>query len=267
MRALRALINLVICSKKIKHGDEPVANQAVESRSRSGYQHHAPPERVWQEIHQLFFPDVPGIFRSCYSMKRRTFIKQATVVSTGTLLGGKVMANTAGSFPEVHTPASQRRFTSQAVEKAIASFKEKAGNKELAWLFENCFPNTLDTTVEFSMANGQPDTYIITGDIDAMWQRDSTAQVWPYLPFMKDDRPLQQLIAGTIRRQTKNIITDPYSNAFYKDPSKTGEWKNDRTEMKPGVHERKWEIDHPFQFFCCCYPEAPGRNATANPSR
>ena len=56
MRALRALINLVICSKKIKHGDEPVANQAVESRSRSGYQHHALLERIWQEIHQLFFP-------------------------------------------------------------------------------------------------------------------------------------------------------------------------------------------------------------------
>lgn len=54
-------------------------------------------------------------------------------------------------------------------------------NKELGWLFENCFPNTLDTTVFYSEKNGRPDTYVITGDIDAMWLRDSSAQVYPYL--------------------------------------------------------------------------------------
>ncbi len=115
-------------------------------------------------------------------------------------------------------------------------------------MFENCFPNTLDTTVDFEVVDGRPDTYVITGDIDAMWLRDSTAQVWPYLPLMKNDSNLQQLIAGVINRQTRCILKDPYANAFYKDENKVSHWKSDRTEMKPGVHERKWEIDS------LCYP-------------
>src|SRR5690606_828477 len=121
--------------------------------------------------------------------------------------------------------------------------KSKIGNKELAWMFENCFPNTLDTTVDFSIVDGKPDTYIITGDIDAMWLRDSVAQVWPYLPLMKEDDPLKQLVAGLINRQARCILKDPYANAFYKDDTQPGHWKDDHTEMKPGVHERKWEID------------------------
>ena len=115
-------------------------------------------------------------------------------------------------------------------------------------VFENCFPNTLDTTVDFEVVNGRPDTYVITGDIDAMWLRDSTAQVWPYLPFAKEDKKLQELIRGVINRQTKCILLDPYANAFYKDFNKESEWKNDHTNMRPGIHERKWEIDS------LCYP-------------
>ena len=98
------------------------------------------------------------------------------------------------------------------------------------------------------MLDGRPDTYVITGDIDAMWLRDSSAQVWPYLPLMKQDAKLQQLIAGVINRQTRCILLDPYANAFYKDETKVSEWKTDLTDMKPGVHERKWEVDS------LCYP-------------
>ena len=134
------------------------------------------------------------------------------------------------------------------MERTIETIKARIGNKELAWMFENCFPNTLDTTVDFEVVDGRPDTYVITGDIDAMWLRDSTAQVWPYLPLMKNDSNLQQLIAGVINRQTRCILKDPYANAFYKDENKVSHWKSDRTEMKPGVHERKWEIDS------LCYP-------------
>ena len=115
-------------------------------------------------------------------------------------------------------------------------------------MFGNCFPNTLDTTVEFEIVDGRPDTYVITGDIDAMWLRDSSAQVWPYLSLLKDDAALQQLIAGVINRQTRCILKDPYANAFYKDDNKVSEWRSDRTGMRPGVHERKWEIDS------LCYP-------------
>lgn len=148
----------------------------------------------------------------------------------------------------MRTPVGERRFTSEAVEAAIRAVKAGTGNKEVGWLFENCFPNTLDTTVDFELVNGQPDTYVITGDIDAMWLRDSTAQVWPYLPLMKQDEPLRQLVAGVIRRQARCINLDPYANAFYKDETKVGEWKDDQTAMKSGLHERKWEIDS------LCYP-------------
>ena len=163
------------------------------------------------------------------------------MAGTGILLSSHLAlgAEDAG-FPIVRTAPSKRKFTSKAVEQAIAEFRKNVKNKELAWLFENCFPNTLDTTVFHTTKNGRPDTYVITGDIDAMWLRDSSAQVWPYLDFMKADKPLQQLIAGVINRQTACVLKDTYANAFYGDESKVGEWAKDHTDMKPGVHERKW---------------------------
>lgn len=180
---------------------------------------------------------------------RKEFIRTGSILAAGALISRNAWATGAADFESKRPPLADRHFTSQAVENVIASLKAGLKNKELSWLFENCFPNTLDTTVDFSVQNGRPDTYVITGDIDAMWLRDSTAQVWPYLPLMKDDKKLQQLIAGVINRQTSCIHIDRYANAFYKDGSRESEWKNtDRTEMKPGVHERKWEIDS------LCYP-------------
>ncbi len=139
-------------------------------------------------------------------------------------------------------PLAKRKFTSQAVEKAIADIKTQIADTKLAWMFENCFPNTLDTTVNFQTLDGRPDTFVITGDIHAMWLRDSSAQVWPYLPLVKEDSALQQLIAGVINRQTKCILIDPYANAFNEGPTGS-EWDKDHTDMKPELHERKWEID------------------------
>ena len=180
-------------------------------------------------------------------MDRRSFLHSTAYASAGLIVPNFLNARGNG-YPEVRTPASQRKFTSKAVEDTIARFRKYTSNTELGWLFENCFPNTLDTTVDFEVINGRPDTYVITGDIDAMWLRDSTAQVWPYLPLVKEDPKLQQLIAGVINRQTQNILYDPYANAFYKDHTKISEWKDDVTKMKPGIHERKWEIDS------LCYP-------------
>jgi len=181
-------------------------------------------------------------------MKRRKFISQTALTITGPYFS-KYIGGFSTDFPLVRTAPSQRKFKSPAVEKTIENIKKNIGNKEIAWLFENCFPNTLDTTVDFEMIDGKPDTYVITGDIDAMWLRDSSAQVWPYLSLLKEDKNLQQLIAGVIHRQTKCILKDPYANAFYKDEKKISEWKEtDVTDMKPGIHERKWEIDS------LCYP-------------
>jgi meiotically up-regulated gene 157 (Mug157) protein len=181
-------------------------------------------------------------------LKRRTFIKSTGLTGAGLLVGEKMAFALPPEFETVRTPEASRNFVSPVIEQAIKDFGSGVKNKELAWLFNNCFPNTLDTTVHFSMKNGRPDTYVITGDIDAMWLRDSTAQVWPYLPFMKRDQKLKQLIAGVINRQVACILKDPYANAFYNDPQKRGEWKDDITDMKPGLHERKWEIDS------LCYP-------------
>ncbi|OAM91032.1 glycoside hydrolase family 125 protein [Termitidicoccus mucosus] len=192
-------------------------------------------------------------------MNRRDFIRASTVAASAFALSKNLIGSAASpsaggalaalsSFPVVRTPLAQRRFTSVAVERAIERVQSSIGNRELAWLFGNCFPNTLDTTVDFEMVNGRPDTYIITGDIDAMWLRDSSAQVYPYLQLMKGDEQLRLLIAGVINRHTRYILIDPYANGFYKDETKRGEWKDDLTDMKPGVHERKWEIDS------LCYP-------------
>ncbi|MDD3275652.1 MAG: glycoside hydrolase family 125 protein, partial [Kiritimatiellales bacterium] len=138
---------------------------------------------------------------------------------------------------------NERCFTSKTVEAAIQTVSAQMKDRELAQLFENCLPNTLDTTVFFSeAADGTPDTYVITGDIDAMWLRDSAAQVWPCLPLARNDAPLRAMLAGVVRRQAQCVLLDPYANAFYRDPV-LGYWKTDLTEMRPGVHERKWEID------------------------
>ncbi len=180
-------------------------------------------------------------------MNRRQFLRRTSVLTCGLMLGS-VSRGADSSFPVVRTPEDKRRFKSRAVERTIETIRARIGNKELAWMFENCFPNTLDTTVDFQVVDGRPDTYLVTGDIDAMWLRDSAAQVWPYLPLMKNDSNLQQLVAGVINRQIRCILKDPYANGFYKDDSKVSRWKSDLTDMKPGVHERKWELDS------LCYP-------------
>ena len=142
----------------------------------------------------------------------------------------------------------ERLFKSKAVDKKIKEVKSKLTNPKLAWMFENCFPNTIDTTVHYRLdENGNPDTFVYTGDIHAMWLRDSGAQVWPYVQFANQDKELKKMLEGVIRRQFKCILIDPYANAFNDGPT-GGEWMSDMTDMKPDLHERKWEIDS------LCYP-------------
>ena len=138
---------------------------------------------------------------------------------------------------------SKRKFVSKSLENTIKKVKKSIADEELAWIFENCYPNTLDTTVNHYQKNGKPYTYVITGDIDAMWLRDSSAQVFPYLSLAKEDEKLKNLLKGVINKQIEFVLLDPYANAFFDDNQKVSEWKNDYTEMKPGVHERKWEVD------------------------
>ncbi|MFV0331533.1 MAG: glycoside hydrolase family 125 protein [Dysgonomonas sp.] len=148
-------------------------------------------------------------------------------------------------------PAVDKRlFTSKAVENEIVRIKKMLKNPKMAWMFENCFPNTLDTTVRYRKTDGKDDTVVYTGDIHAMWLRDSGAQVWPYVQLANNDPELKAMLAGVIRRQFKCIIIDPYANAFLDphDPNPDHQWMSDGTAMKPELHERKWEIDS------LCYP-------------
>ncbi|MCW3061914.1 MAG: glycoside hydrolase family protein [Capsulimonas sp.] len=139
---------------------------------------------------------------------------------------------------------AQRCFTSPAIEAAIEEVGGRISDPAIAALFVNCLPNTLDTTVTVaSDEEGRPDTFVVTGDIDAMWLRDSTNQVWPYLRFVTADPTLSRLIQGVIHRQARCVLIDAYANAFNREPITPGHWMSDHTEMTPDLHERKYELD------------------------
>jgi uncharacterized protein len=178
---------------------------------------------------------------------RRSAIKLAAAGAAGMAVDPFAFSQNS-NFVSKRPARTDRKFVSEAVDAKIAEVKKFVGrDSELGWLFENCFPNTLDTTVRYGTLDGKPDTFVITGDIPAMWLRDSSAQVWPYLPLMKLDQKLQSLIAGVIHRQTRYILIDPYANAFNFD-HEGSEFDHDLTKMRPQLHERKWEIDS------LCYP-------------
>ena len=156
--------------------------------------------------------------------------------------------------PEVYAdqrPAAEERlFKSEAVEEEIARVCGLLTNERLRWMFANCFPNTLDTTVHYREdEEGNPSTYVYTGDIPAMWLRDSGAQVWPYVQLCTKDPALRKMIAGVIRQQMRLITIDPYANAFNDGPTGAGEDVGYPGHVQsPWVFERKWEIDSH------CYP-------------
>lgn len=197
-------------------------------------------------------------------MKRKKNIGLCAVAAATLLMGGKAAAhdmtilkdntvvsyNVPTDFKSNRPPVDQRLFKSKAVESEIVRIKKMIKNPKLAWMFENCFPNTLDTTVRYRKTNGKDDTVVYTGDIHAMWLRDSGAQVWPYVQLANSDPELKAMLAGVIRRQFKCIIIDPYANAFLDphDPNPDHQWMSDKTDMKLELHERKWEIDS------LCYP-------------
>ena len=153
----------------------------------------------------------------------------------------------AQKYPDQRPAPENRLFVSEAVEAEISRVAPQLTNAKLRWMFRNCFPNTLDTTVHYDENSGL--TFVYTGDIHAMWLRDSGAQVWPYVELCKEDEHLRKMLAGVIRQQFTLINIDPYANAFNQGP--TGDHGDDDetgTPQDPNVFERKWEIDSH------CYP-------------
>lgn len=151
---------------------------------------------------------------------------------------------------------ADRKFNSTVIENVILEAKSLISDQNLSLTFENCFPNTLDTTVEYSIDSKTniSDTFVITGDIPAMWQRDSSNQVLPYIQFAKNDSHLQSMLKGVINRQKKNVLLDAYPNAFNKDPTDSPYQSDITTKIVNGqkinamtkmIWERKYEIDSP----------------------
>lgn len=132
-----------------------------------------------------------------------------------------------------------------AMNEFFQELEEKAkGEQKLLEQFRTSFANTLETTLKV-MEDGT--VYVITGDIPAMWLRDSTAQIRPYLFLGEKDEKIKDLIAGLVKRQFFYICLDPYANAFNEGP--TGAcWEKDDPDQSPWVWERKFEIDS------LCYP-------------
>ncbi len=188
-------------------------------------------------------------------LTRRALVSQAGKLITGaaalSFLPDRAIFGLSSRSSESARPApGDRKFRSPAVETYISSIQRTIRDPLLAVLFENCFPNTLDTTVQPGTFEGKPDTAVVTGDIAAMWLRDSSAQVWPYLTLAAKDRALRDLLEGVIRRQVRCLLIDPYANCFMADLSAQplGGSRRDKTEMKQGVGERKYELDS------LCYP-------------
>jgi hypothetical protein len=168
-------------------------------------------------------------------------------------------------LPRVRPPANSRTFTSPELEKQLGMLVNNKTwhNPELATLLWNCLPNTLDTTVWQAPTAKDPRSFISTGDIAAMWLRDSQNQVYPYMRFAKAEPDgIGALIKGLIKRHVDSVLLDPYANSFdYFDTKEAcvrcnpGAWTTDNTTirdpntnkrrsgMQVGIHQRKWEMD------------------------
>lgn len=136
----------------------------------------------------------------------------------------------------------------RSIERILGKVKEKLKDEpKLFEMFQNCYTNTLNTTVK---RMEDETTYVITGDIPAMWLRDSVAQLRPYLAAAREEQEIADLLVGLSKRQFKYIQIDPYANAFNEEENGNC-WEHDDTEMNGWVWERKYEVDslcYPLQF-------------------
>lgn len=133
----------------------------------------------------------------------------------------------------------------RSIEKIFQSVEKMLKDEpKIFEMFKNCYANTLNTTVK-KMADGT--TYVITGDIPAMWLRDSTAQLRPYLVAAKEEPEIADILIGLSKRQLSCIRIDAYANAFNEQDNGNC-WEHDETEMNGWVWERKYEVDS------LCYP-------------
>jgi hypothetical protein len=127
----------------------------------------------------------------------------------------------------------------EVLANAVAAVQRATGDEVIAEMFRRSMAGNLPAVAE-PMPDGT--TFVLTGDIPAMWLRDSAAQLRPYLLLCKDDPGLQETLIGVLHRQLEYVVLDPYANAFNKEANGWGH-VTDETEMSSWVWERKYEID------------------------
>ncbi len=134
----------------------------------------------------------------------------------------------------------------EAVRPVCEKLKEK-GYEKAAEMFRRCFASTWETTLQ----RDERGVFLITGDIPAMWLRDSSAQVYHYLPWASQVPEAEEAICSLLRRQFDCIVLDPYANAFNREANERHGYR-DRTSwsdaQRPMIWERKYEVDS------LCYP-------------
>lgn len=121
------------------------------------------------------------------------------------------------------------------------------GCLKLAEMYRNCYRSTWETTLQRD--NGT--VFLITGDIPAMWLRDSSAQVYHYLPHASNQPEVKDAISGLLKRQFQYICLNPYANAFNREPNNEHYSEDDTCwtdTQKPWIWENKYEVDS------LCYP-------------
>ena len=133
-----------------------------------------------------------------------------------------------------------------ATETFIQDIQQQAATVNPAWgrVFQKTFADTLQHAL-VPETNGR--MFVLTGDIPAMWQRDSTAQLRPYLILAQHDAEIADIIESVVNRQFFNMDLDPYANAFNETANNAGH-QQDQTTMNPWIWERKYELDS------LCYP-------------
>ena len=119
------------------------------------------------------------------------------------------------------------------------TLKLQGSYPELASFFKGCFLNTIETTVTKLDDGGY---FVITGDIPAMWLRDSAAQLTHYIRYANEDEELKAIIRSVIERHAQFVCLDPYSNAFNAVAKSC--WASDETDFHHEmIWERKYEVD------------------------
>lgn len=144
-----------------------------------------------------------------------------------------------GDDPRAHAVQATRPDPSPVLDR-IARFWADRLEPDLAALASRALRDTLERTTFW-----EPDgtTFVMTGDIPAMWLRDSSLQVAAYLPYCREDPVLRRTVRGLIARQAQLICTDPRANAFNESANGRQGFPQDLTEKNPWVFERKYEVD------------------------